>query len=160
MPWYVVQTVRIITSNHVQCVQHYFQLLIMCCKNISCFPNHSRWLFLVKCTRQILQGSECYRCLLYAYMWGHQILVRLFFVKYIEGVNYMAFAQFAEAYFDRISHSQTVGIGKGDIKTLLGFAQLNREKTYSTLNFKMSGLSTFAARRKFGFEKCKNRPNV
>lgn len=51
-----------------------------------------------------------------------------FLVEYIEGVNYITFAQFPEVLFSSKPHTQTVGIGRGEIKILLGFAQSDREK--------------------------------
>ncbi len=57
-----------------------------------------------------------------------------FLVEYVDGVNYN-FAQLAEALFGARPHSQTVGIGSGEIKTLLGLAQSDREGAYPLLHF-------------------------
>lgn len=77
-----------------------------------------------------------------------------FVVEYVEGVNYIIFAHFSEALFGAGTRSQTVGIDRGEIKALLGLAQSDREREIIRYSiFKTSGLSSSAARQKFGFEK-------
>ena len=84
-----------------------------------------------------------------------------FLVEYVEGVNYINFAHFAEALFSTRAHSHAVGIGRGEIKSLLGLAQSDRERELIRCSiFKTSGLSSSASRRQFGFEECMSGLNV
>lgn len=81
-----------------------------------------------------------------------------YLVEYVEGVNYVNVAQFAEAMFATKEPSRGVGIDKSEIKALLGLAQSDCERElirYSV--FKTLGLTPTSARKQFGFERMKER---
>ena len=81
-----------------------------------------------------------------------------FLVEYIDGVNYVSFAQFSEALYDRRAAAQSLHMTKNEIKQLLGLAASDRERElvrYSV--FKSSGLSSTAARKHFGFQNMQER---
>ena len=79
-------------------------------------------------------------------------------VEYVEGVDYVNFAHFAEALFTANKPSQSPCINKSEIKGLLGLAQSDRERELIRYSlFKASGLTSSGVRRHFGFEKMSER---
>ena len=81
-----------------------------------------------------------------------------FLVEYIEGVNYISFAQFAEMIFQSTPSSTEVHIDKGKVKALLELACSDRERELIRyLLTKVSGLIPKSTRRYFGFEQMKKR---
>lgn len=84
--------------------------------------------------------------------------VAWFLVEYVEGVDYVNFAHFAEALFTANKPSQSPCINKSEIKGLLGLAQSDRERELIRYSlFKASGLTSSGVRRHFGFEKMSER---
>ena len=56
-----------------------------------------------------------------------------YLIKYMEGVDYVNFAHFAEALFGAHKLSQSPGINKSEINALLGLAQTGRGSLSDTL---------------------------
>ena len=70
-----------------------------------------------------------------------------FLVEYIDGVNYISFAQFSEALFNSRTAAHNMHMNKSEIKKLLGLACSDHDRElirYSV--FRSSGLTSSAAR--------------
>ena len=77
-----------------------------------------------------------------------------YLVEFVEGVDYVSFAHFSEAVFRSKTPSQPIGMGKNEVKALLGLARSDRERELVRYSiFKTSGLTSTGARQKYGFER-------
>lgn len=79
-----------------------------------------------------------------------------FLIDYVEGVNYVNVAHFAQTLFN--NQSPTIGLNEDSVKSLLGLARSDRERElirYSVM--KSSGITATRARRQFGFDRMKER---
>ena len=77
-----------------------------------------------------------------------------YLVEFVEGVDYVSFAHFSEAVFRFKTPSQPIGMGKNEVKALLGLAHSDRERELVRYSiFKTSGLTSTGARQKLGFER-------
>ena len=81
-----------------------------------------------------------------------------FLIEYAEGVDYINFSHFCQALFRADSPSPTSSLDKKAIKGLLSLARSDRERELIRYTaFKSSGMTSTAARHRFGFENMKER---
>ena len=62
-----------------------------------------------------------------------------YLIQYVESVDYVNFAHFAEVLFSAHKLSQSTGINKSEINALLGLAQSDRERELIRYSLKLLG---------------------
>ena len=90
---------------------------------------HSHWPFLTKYIRQTQQDKGSHRCHVACVCIGTPGSGKETWClsQYVEGVDYVTFANFTEALFSDHKQSQSNRINKSEINALLGLAQSDRE---------------------------------